>query len=559
MNLHPENLQRYQKFIGLVLKYRNSEIFNHASANALNELGEKGEQHYESTNYIAPEELVEDLKKLGPTYVKIGQTLSTRPDLLPEHYLKALETLQDDVEEIPFEEIKNIIEVELGIRISKSFESFDEKPIASASIGQVHRAILRSGKEVVVKVQRPGVRKDFIANLDTLKEISAFSVKNFSTAQRYGIDEVLDELRHILLNELDYTKESQNLVALGNNLKNYKNLIVPQPVPDYSTSKVLTMDYVNGSKITAIHDLQKTETDFDPLVDDLVNAYLQQIIIDGFAHADPHPGNVHLTTDHQIALMDLGMVAKFSPDLQNDILKLLLALSKFDGEEASRVLLSISQYDKNADVVGFKKEINRIVLDSKNSETKNMQTGKLLIQMNKVAAEKGIRIAVELNILGKILLNLDQIVAVLSPNYELATALRTYLEKIMQRKMIEEAKPENFFAHLLESKKLAEKLPERLNKISENLSENNFQIKVDAIDEERFTDAFQKVANRISLGLIIAALILGSALLMRIPTTFTIAGYPGLAMIFFIIAAFFGLWLAYRMILKDEDFNQRKK
>ena len=176
--------------------------------------------------------------------------------------------------------------------------------------------------------------------------------------------------------------------------------------------------------------------------------------------------------------------------------------------------------------------------------------------MNKIAAEKGIRIAVELNILGKILLNLDQIVAVLAPQYDLAENMKQILEKMMVKKMAHEAQPENFFAQLIETKKLAENLPERLNKITENLAQNQFELKIDAIDEERFTDAFQKVANRISIALIIAALIIGSSLLMRVPN-FQIFGIS-IAMFFFIIASVFGLWLAYKMVMKDEDFKRKK-
>ncbi|MBV2166969.1 MAG: AarF/ABC1/UbiB kinase family protein, partial [Kaistella sp.] len=262
--------------------------------------------------------------------------------------------------------------------------------------------------------------------------------------------------------------------------------------------------------------------------------------------------------DNRIALMDLGMVAKFGPDLRENILKLLIAISKYNGEETANTLLKMSDYDKNADLSGFRKEINRLVLDSQNKTAKDLQTGRLLIQMNKVAAEKGIKLPVELNILGKILMNMDQIVAVLTPDYDLQRAIERNVEKLMQKKMLQELKPDNFFAEALEAKKLTEKLPERLNIITEKLANNEFEIKIDAIDEQRLTDGFQKVANRISIGVIIAALIIGAALLMRIPSTFTILGYPGLAMIFFCTAAVIGLWLVLRMMMKDQDLNLKK-
>ena len=554
MSTIPEKFSNYTKFISFILKYWNSDVFKAASENALNN------ENFDDSelDYKNPEELAEDLKNMGPTYIKLGQLLSTRPDLIPEPYMKALEALQDDVEEIPYSEVQKIVEEEIGQRISKAFESFEVQPLASASIGQVHLAILRSGKKVAVKIQRPGVRKNFTEDLDTLKELTDLAVKHSKTAKKYAVDEILDELRFILLNELDYVKEAENLIALGENTKKYPKIVIPQPVEGYSTSKILTMDYIDGQKITSISPISRIETNYKPLVDELVAAYLKQIIFDGFAHADPHPGNIHLTNDNKIALMDLGMVAKFGPDLREHILKLLIAISKYNGEETANVLLKMSEYDKNADLVGFRKEINRLVLDSQNKTAKDLQTGRLLIQMNKVAAEKSIKLPVELNILGKILMNMDQIVAVLTPDYDLQRAIERNVEKLMQKKMLQELKPDNFFAQALEAKKLTEKLPERLNTITEKLANNEFEIKIDAIDEQRLTDGFQKVANRISIGLIIAALIIGAALLMRIPSTFTLLGYPGLAMILFSIAAVIGLWLVLKMMLKDEDLKLRK-
>ena len=554
MSTIPEKFSNYTKFISFILKYWNSDVFKAASENALNNENFDDSEH----DYKNPEELAEDLKNMGPTYVKLGQLLSTRPDLIPEPYLKALESLQDDVEEIPYSEVQKIVEEEIGQRISKAFESFEVQPLASASIGQVHLAVLRSGKKVAVKIQRPGVRKNFIEDLDTLKELTDVAVKHSKTAKKYAVDEILDELRFILLNELDYVKEAENLIALGENTRKYPKIVIPQPVEGYSTSKILTMDYIDGQKITLISPISRIETNYKPLVDELVAAYLKQIIFDGFAHADPHPGNVHLTKDNRIALMDLGMVAKFGPDLRENILKLLIAISKYNGEETANTLLKMSDYDKNADLAGFRKEINRLVLDSQNKTAKDLQTGRLLIQMNKVAAEKSIKLPVELNILGKILMNMDQIVAVLTPDYDLQRAIERNVEKLMQKKMLQELKPDNFFAEALEAKKLTEKLPERLNIITEKLANNEFEIKIDAIDEQRLTDGFQKVANRISIGVIIAALIIGAALLMRIPSTFTILGYPGLAMIFFCTAAVIGLWLVLRMMMKDEDLNLKK-
>ncbi len=555
MSLLPENLERYKKVISFLLKYKNSDVFKSVQNNTQVFVTNNDEETY---NEDQADQFVEDLKKMGPTYVKLGQTLSTRPDLLPDNYLKALITLQDDVEYIPFEEIKSIVEEEIGTKISKAFQNFEEKPIASASIGQVHKAILRSGKVVAVKVQRTGIRKKFIEELETLQEMANLAVKHTNVGKKYALDDVIEELKYILLNELDYTKEAQNLITLNKNLSKFDNIIVPLPVLDYSSSKVLTMDFVEGKKITNINPLLKTEINHEYLVDELLESYLKQVILDGFAHADPHPGNVYINSENKIILMDLGMVARFNPTLQDNIVKLLLATSNFDGNEVSNVLLNISKYDKSADISKFTKEINRLVLESQSKTAQHLQIGKLLIQMNKIAANNGVQISVELNILGKILLNMDQIVAFLSPNYDLQTAIKTKVKKLMKKKISRNSKPENFFTELIETKKFITKLPERLNLISERLANNELEIKIDAIDEQRLTDGFQKIANRITTGLIIAALIIGASFLMRIPSKYTILGYPSLAMILLMLATFFAFWFIIRVLIKDEDFRKKK-
>ncbi|MGB7843577.1 MAG: AarF/ABC1/UbiB kinase family protein, partial [Salinimicrobium sp.] len=411
---------------------------------------------------------------------------------------------------------------------------------------------LRSGKKVAVKVQRPGVRKKFLEDLDTLQEIIDFAMKHTTVAKKYALNDVLAELRRIMLHELDYLREANNLVTLGINLKSYPNLIVPQPIPDYTTSKVLTMEYVKGQKVTKVSPLRKIEENFSPLVKEFVEAYLQQIVSDGFAHADPHPGNIHLLENNKIALIDLGMVARFSKKIREDLLRLLLGLSKNNGEEIARVLLQMSHMDQESNQEKFKREISIMVEENANSTAKDMQTGKLLIQMNRSAAMNGIHLPVEVNILGKILLNMDQIIAFLAPEFDLRDAVRKYLTKMMQTEMLKELAPEEIFSVLLESKNLLEHLPSRINKITETLANNKLEIKVDALDEKRLTDGFQKIANRITIGLVFAAMIVGASMLMRVPSAFTVLGYPGLAIIFFIFAAIGGMYLIYMILFRDE-------
>jgi predicted unusual protein kinase regulating ubiquinone biosynthesis (AarF/ABC1/UbiB family) len=389
-------------------------------------------------------------------------------------------------------------------------------------------------------------------DLDTLEEMAGLAVKHTEVGKKFAFSDVLAELRRIMIHELDYLREANNLVTLGINLKEYRRLIVPQPFPDYTTSRVLTMEYVKGKKITSISPLKKTENDYYALIDKFIEAYLKQIVSDGFVHADPHPGNVHLLENEKIALIDLGMVAQFSHKMKDFLLRLLLALSKNNGEEIADILLRMSNKREESSEEEFRRQINIMVQEGQNSTAKDMQTGKLLIQMNRSAAMNGIHLPVEVNILGKILLNMDQIIAFLAPEYNLREAVKSYMNKLLQNKMLNELKPEEILSILLDSKKLVENLPDRIDKITENLAKNKFRFSIDAIDEKRLTDGFQKVANRITLGLIIASMIIGAAMLMSVPSAFSIFGYPGLAIIFFLLAAVAAVYLSYTILFKDE-------
>lgn len=535
--------------MSFMLKYWNSELVEHASANAFDKGTDKNDSRYFSQS---PKELVNDLKNMGPTYIKLGQLLSTRPDLLPEAYLTALEDLQDNVSPISFSDVKKTIENELNTELDKAFQNIQKEPLASASIGQVHKAILISGEEVAVKIQRPGIKQQFIEDIQTLEKIIALAVKHTVVARKYAFDDVLDELRQVLLQELNYKSEAKNLLTLHNNLKGYKDLIVPLPFANYSSLRVLTMQFIDGKKITSVP-LTSMKSNPKVLAYNLVSAYLQQILQDGFVQVDPHPGNVLYTSNHKIALIDLGMVARFSKDMQEYLIQLLLALIHKKTKDVVEILLAISEVRKEADISGFKKKITYLVLNQQLNTTGEMEMGKSLVQLNRIAAEHYVKLPVEINILGKVLLNIEQIINTLDPSFNIEKAIEKNLLKILKNSIKEEFKLENMVSLFIDGKRLMQHIPKRLNDISTHFANNNFKVKIEAINEKRVTDGFQKVANRIALGLIIAAMIVGAAMLMRIPSDFIIFGYPGLAMIFFLLAALGGIVLSIIIIVKDES------
>jgi len=533
-------LGRYKDLAWFVAKYGRADFVTRA----LN--GETAS----SSDASAAEEFAEDLESLGPTFIKLGQILSTRADLLPSAYLVALARLQDDVEPFPYEDVERTIREELGVRVSHAFVEFDQTPIAAASLGQVHRGVLRGGREVAVKVQRPGIRERIEKDLAAFKDIAAV-IDRIGAAKNVDLGRVLGEFKRTLLSELDYREEARNLVTVAHQLRDFETLIVPLPVDDYTTARVLTMDYVCGTKITAVSRVEWTEVDGAALSDDLFRAYLQQILIDGVFHADPHPGNVLLTPDHRIALIDLGMIGRISTTTQEQLFKLILAIGEGRGDDAADVLCTLGERREDFNESDMRRAVADLVGRFHRLTMREMNVGRVMLEMSRSGAEHGLKIPPDLTLLGKTLLHLDEVGRVFDPAFDVNAALRRHASSVMRRKMLKSATPANIFAAAMDIREFAERLPGRVNKIVDSLAANDLRFKVEVIDQGSIIDGLQKVANRIALGLVLAALIVGAAMLMRVPTSLTIFGYPWIAMLLFLAAAAGGFWMAWGILAGD--------
>jgi predicted unusual protein kinase regulating ubiquinone biosynthesis (AarF/ABC1/UbiB family) len=554
ISLKPEHLKRYRDIAWLFMKYGRSDLVKQAG------LEDALPDETAEAQPSAPEaaDLSEDLEKMGPTFVKLAQLLSTRADLLPVPYLEALARLQDDVEPFSFKEVEEIVTEELGVRLSKAFAHFDAQPVAAASLGQVHRAEMRDGRQVVVKVQRPAVREVVLKDLEILQGIAEFFDNHTETGRRYEFTMILGELRKSLLRELDYRQEARNLITFNRNFREFDHIIVPMPVEDYSTSRVLTMDYIEGKKITALSPLALMELDGYQLAENFFKAYLKQILVDGIFHADPHPGNVFLTDDGRIALIDLGMVGRITPQSQENILQLLLAISEGHGDEAAALTIKLGEPKESFEQESFTRQVADLVTQHQGSNVQEIDAGRVVLEITRISGETGFRLPPEFTLIAKTLLNLDQIVHTLDPDFDPNASIRRNATEIMRERMTKSLSPGNLFNTMIETKGLLEKLPGRVNKFLDAIANNEMEIKVDAIDETKLMEGFQKIANRITMGLVLAALIVGAALLMRIETSFTLFGYPGIAIIFFFIAAGAGLFLVFNILFKDEKSDKKK-
>ena len=551
-----EQLKRYKDIVALLIKYGRSDLVKEAG---LSTPAIRRESLVVIGKEPQPEELASDLENLGATFIKLGQLLSTRGDLLPEPYLDALARLQDKVEPFSFAEVDAIVSTELGIRISKAFAEFDPEPLAAASLAQVHRARMRDGRAVVVKVQRPGVREQIVNDLEALEEVASFIDAHTEIGKRYEFVNMLADLRRSLLREIDFQREGNNLLRIGDSLRDFRRIVIPEPIDDFTTSRVLTMDYVSGKKVTALSPLRLMEVDGAKLSEELFRAYLKQMLVDGFFHADPHPGNVFLTDDGRVALLDLGMVSNIGSTFKENLLRLLLAISNGRGDEAAEISIKMGEPKPRFDESDYRHRVSDLVAEHANTTLDRIDAGQVVLRIERIAADTWFRLAPEFTMIAKTLMNLDRVVYILAPAFDPNAIIREEAGNLILRSLMNSAEPARIMSGVLEVKEFVERFPARVNKILDAIGNNELKIAVDAIDERVVLDGLQKVANRITIGLVLAALIVGAALLMRVETSFRLFGYPGLPMIFFLLAAIGALILIFNILMYDKKPKKKEE
>ncbi|MDQ1438441.1 MAG: hypothetical protein QOK43_2070 [Acidimicrobiaceae bacterium] len=562
LSLRPEHLRRYKDLARLLVKYGRSDVVREMGLDGDATLGDAafGESTLNAPATpldpdaaVPPEadELASDLEALGPTYIKLGQLLSTRSDLLPAAYLVALARLQDHVDPFPFDQVAAIIEDELGLPVHVAFAQFDPEPVAAASLGQVHRARLADGRTVAVKVQRPDIRDRITDDLAALIELAEFVDRRTELGRRYGFGGMVDEFRRSMARELDYAEEAANLDTLRSLLVDFDRLFVPAPVPSHSSARVLTMEFVGGRKVTDLAPGDLSREDGQALAGQLFRAYLHQVLVHGFFHADPHPGNIFVTDDARLALIDLGMVARVLPEMQDSLLKLLVAASEGRGEEVAQAAMALGERRDEFDQEGFTRRVAYLVAEQHGRRLQEVSAGAVVAELSRIAGECGLRPVPELAMLGKALLNLDQVARSLDPAFDPNEAIRDEAASILRKRFVGAVSPGQMLTAAMDAKEFVEKLPGRVNKVFDALAEGKLTLNIQGIDERQLMRSFQKLANRVTTGLVLAALIVGAAMLMRVPTQSRLFGYPAVAIVCFLLAAGGAFALLVSILLSD--------
>jgi ubiquinone biosynthesis protein len=597
MILSPKHLPRLAAIVGLFTNYglrdfaKRQGLLNLEGTNLAGSDGEGGGDTADKAKAFRKR-----LVELGPAYIKLGQVLSTRPDLLPRPYIEELEHLQDDVPPMPFEQVETTLEEELRARISKLFESFEEEPLGSASLGQVHAARLRDGRSVVVKVQRPNLHGQLAEEIEFFRQLATFLSEHTSAGERVDLIGVVQQLERALVDELDYRTEARNAASFRKALATFPHILIPRVIDAYTTHKVMTTERIKGVKIDSIPPIARIEYEFGGLAEEFAHAYLHQITDSGHFHADPHPGNVFIVLpgpdnprtpaeaaaddrrqvvrpgatalvesenaakaaavpapprdDPKLALIDFGMTAHLTGKMRDHVVRLLLAMAENNGDAAAETLIEMGEAPEDFDRSAYIRDVSALVAKHTNQTVEDTPAGVVLYEMITIAFREGLKLPAELTLLAKALFNLDAVTRALDPNFNPTESIREYTSEIANKMAQREMSPRRLFQMASETSNLVRALPHRLDVLTQKMVADDFAVRVDTPQLGSLLLGLEKVANRIFSGLVLGGLLVASGLLMAYQRRLGVAG--------FLIAAVIGLWMVGTILISDRKSRKRK-
>lgn len=540
------NLPRYREVANILIKHGFGSVFDKISLRRITGsiAPEKVDKKIEHLS--RPQRLRLALEELGPTFIKLGQLMSIRPDLLGPEYIKELEKLQDCVPAFSFEEIRGQC-LKNGLDIEKDFLHFNCDPLAAASIAQVHEAVLKSGEEVVVKVQRPGIERIINIDLDVIFELSKIMEKRSSWGRLYHVSEIADELANSIRDELDFGREAYSADTFRRNFKNDPKVKIPRVYWEYSSSQVLTLEYLQGIKISDLTSLKQAKFNTSKIAHNLVDSLFKQIYDYGFFHADPHPGNIAISKEHRIIYYDFGQVGVIDQMLKEQGTDLLTSMIRYDVNGVTRALLSIAVGDSKVNREEFKRDIARLQQKYYGLPLSQIKLGTALAELMELSQAYHLRIPAELSLLVKMMMTIESIVSQLDPQISIVDIAEPYGRKLMMKRY----SPENISANLAEAAldyaRLFKTMPREIETLFELLGDGQLKVRMEHENLNRVTEKFDIMSNRLSLAIIISSIVIATALIVDKINSSLIDKIP-LVEIGFITAMVLGLFLAYSII-----------
>jgi predicted unusual protein kinase regulating ubiquinone biosynthesis (AarF/ABC1/UbiB family) len=520
-------LQRARRTLEVIHVARRGRLLR-----VLRELGVVGERPATREGAIEFRRALEDL---GTTYLKLGQLLSSRPDLLPDVYIEELGKLVDEVPPFPFAEVERIVREDLG---EQTLARLEPEPLAAASIAQIHAALLSDGREVAVKVRRPDVIEQVDLDLDVLRSTVDFLESRSETAQLLQLRALADELEVHLRAELDFVEEASNAELVRSLVSEYENLVVPRVIRPYVTERVLVLEQIHGRKVGTDHKLPPERA--QELAREFFRAYLHQVTAEGVYHADPHRGNVLLTDDGRLALLDFGLLGRLDDETRTALSRLLLAIARNRSEDVAALLLSLSLTTLASDEPGFVHELRRKLPRYHWRPLAGIRSGEALADLQRICLRYGIRLPTSFALVGKTLAQADSIARTLDPELDPVALIEQELLELVLSEAESRLTPDELVSYAFTQLGALSRLPTRVGQLADRLETGTLKVGVVPTDLDAVEHVLRSVGNRLGAALIVVGLLVSSALMARVSDIVALVG--------FCLSGVIGLYMIWRIV-----------
>ena len=487
-------------------------------------------------------------EELGPTFVKLGQILSVRPDLIPREFAEEFSKLQDEVPSFSFEEVEEQFKKEFGKSIKELFIEFDKRPVAAASLSQVHKAKLISGETVAVKIQRPNVEKIVETDISILFSLVEFIERRSISGHLFQPVEIIREFSQTVREELDFVNEGHNIGKFRINFRESETVHIPKVYWKLTTKRILTMEFINGIKISKVINSKDSKFDKKVISNRGADMILKQILVDGFFHGDPHPGNIFIMEDNIIAPIDFGMVGRIEESAMMNMADFLIAAISNDADKVVKILEDMEIVDSEMDLKKIKAEISYFIDKYYNVPLKQLEMGRIIEEIMEIMIQHQIKVPSDLVLLTKALVTVEGVGRELDPDFNMVTRAKPFANKLIRQKYslsnlfkIGGKFTEEFFNSL-------KTFPNEFSYLVRNLRKGKLTISFQHKGLEKLILEIDRASNRLSFSMIISALIIGSSFIILSDKGPFIFDYPALGIFGYLIAAVLGLWLVISII-----------
>jgi ubiquinone biosynthesis protein len=540
------HLNRYRHILAVLLKHGFGEVVESLRIDQYLEVGlhliSKKRTPREGP-LTRPQRLRMALEELGPTYIKLGQVLSTRPDLIPVEFTEELSKLQDSVPPFPFADAEIIIQRELGAPASEVFDHIDIEPAASASIGQVHRARLKNGEEAAVKIQRPGIRAVIEVDLEIMLHLATLAERHVEELALHKPVTIVEEFARTLEKEIDFRIEAVNIDRIAQGFLDDPTVYIPAVFQEFSTAGILTTEYVEGIKISNIDQLDAAGYDRRLLCSRGADIVLKQVFQHGFFHADPHPGNIFALPGNVICLLDFGMVGVVDRQTREMFVELVDSVVRRNESRTAQVLLQLTSWEQQPDLRQLERELSDFMGRHLYRPLKDIEVGTLLHDLLEIATRFQLRLPPDIFLMLKAISTVEAVGRMLDPEFDMIAKAAPFIEQVLMGRFKPQRVAEDVGDLAARMLKFLHQFPKDLLDLAGLLRQQKLSLQIKHDGLEKVLVTHDQISNRISFSIVIAALIVGSALIVISKTPPLFYGISLIGIIGFLAAALMGIWL----------------